>query len=185
MIAISYPFTMVLITVLWVLTRAYFWKKQGCIRWKREAELLLVYICIVVIARFTFFPFSKVDGKVQPLLFDPNNIYPFWINLKPVVYLLDYEIRREAIVNFVGNTCMFIPVGIVWPIVFRELDKPWKVIAAGVGYSLCIEILQLPFFGRCSDVDDLLLNSLGYILGYGVYLLVKWIINRVKRFLKK
>lgn len=181
MIEIPYSFTMCFITLLWLFVRGYYWKKQGFINWKREMQLTLVYVCIVVIARFTFFPFSKVNGKVQPLLFDPNNIYPFWINLEPVIHLFEYEIRREAIVNFVGNTCMFIPVGIIWPIVFKELDNPWKVIAAGVGYSLIIEIIQLPFFGRCSDVDDLLLNSIGYIAGYGIYLLVKTAVRFIKQ----
>ena len=48
-----------------------------------------------------------------------------------------------------------------------------KVIAAGAGYSLLIEIFQLPFFDRVSDIDDLLLNSLGFLMGYGIYLLVR------------
>jgi glycopeptide antibiotics resistance protein len=73
---------------------------------------------------------------------------------------------------------MFVPLGIVWPSVFRQLDSHSKVIAAGVGYSLLIEILQLPFFDRVSDIDDLLLNSLGFLIGYGIYLLVK-IVNRL------
>ena len=68
---------------------------------------------------------------------------------------------------------MFIPVGIVWPYVFKELDKPWKVIAAGFGFTLIIEILQLPFYDRLSDIDDLILNTLGYLTGYGIYLLIK------------
>ena len=70
---------------------------------------------------------------------------------------------------------MFIPVGIVWPIVYKQLDKPWKVVAAGVGFSLVIEILQLPFFDRVSDVDDLILNSIGFLTGYGIYLFIKQI----------
>ena len=37
---------------------------------------------------------------------------------------------------------------------------------------MCIEILQLPFFDRVSDIDELLLNSLGFMAGYGIYLLV-------------
>ena len=84
----------------------------------------MVYICIIVVTRFTFCPFGKVDGKIQPL-------------------------------------------------VFKKLDTPAKVIAAGVGFSFCIEILQLPFYDRVSDVDDLILNSLGYTIGYGIYAGVK------------
>ena len=67
---------------------------------------------------------------------------------------------------------MFIPVGIIWPIVYKELDTHKKVIAAGVGFSLCIEILQLPFFDRVTDIDDLIMNSAGYLVGYGICLLV-------------
>ncbi|MBR5859317.1 MAG: VanZ family protein, partial [Clostridia bacterium] len=46
-------------------------------------------------------------------------------------------------------------------------------IAAGAGVSLLIEILQLPFYDRVSDIDDLLLNTLGFAIGYGIYRLVK------------
>ena len=35
--------------------------------------------------------------------------------------------------------------------------------------SLAIEILQLPFFDRISDIDDLILNALGYSMGYGIW----------------
>ena len=68
---------------------------------------------------------------------------------------------------------MFVPVGIVYPIVYKKLNTHVKVIAAGIGFSLAIELLQLLFFDRVSDVDDLILNSLGYLLGYLIYLLVK------------
>ena len=173
MIAISYPFVIGLITVLWILTRILIWKKTGHVSVRREAELILVYICLAVVARFTFFPFSKVDGKVQPLIFDAVQMWNFRINLLPLVYITDYEALWEMKVNLIGNTAMFIPVGIIWPSVFRKLDTHRKVIAAGVGFSLFIEILQLPFYDRVTDIDDLILNSLGFLLGYGIFLLVK------------
>ena len=173
MIGISYLSVMVGITVLWIFVRGMVCLRQKRFSLKRELQLLLVYICVVVVTRFTFFPFSKVDGQVQPLLFDASRIFPPRINLLPVVYLFDYPIFREALINFIGNTAMFIPLGIVWPSVFKKLDTHGKVIAAGVGCSLLIEILQLPFFDRVSDIDDLLLNSLGFLMGYGIYLLVR------------
>lgn len=173
MIQIPFSGTIAFITCLWILTRVFFWIRNKQISLKREAELILVYICLVVVARFTFFPFSKVNGQVQPLLFDSGSIFPPRINLVPLVYLFDYEIRREALINVIGNTAMFIPIGIIWPCVFRKLNTHTKVIAAGVGLSLFIEILQLPFFDRVSDIDDLLLNSLGFLLGYGLYRIVK------------
>ena len=201
MIRIYYGPVLLCISALWILVRCMVNLYQDRFFWKRELQLLLVYICIVVVTRFTFFPFSRVDGQIQPLLLvylcilvvtrftffpfsrmdgqiqplllDPENIFPPRINLIPFVYLFDYPVFREAVRNLIGNAAMFIPLGIVWPSVFRKLDSHGKVIAAGVGYSLLIELVQLPFFDRVSDIDDLILNSLGFLLGYGIYLLVK------------
>ena len=173
MVAISYGAMVTFITALWLLVRGYFAVRTKTIRWKREVQLILVYICLIVVVRFTFCPFGKVDGQIQPLLFNDSQMFPPRINLIPVVYLLDYLIAGEAVLNVVGNTAMFIPIGIIWPMVFKELDSHGKVIAAGVGFSLCIEILQLPFFDRVTDIDDLILNSLGFLIGYGICLLLR------------
>ena len=173
MVAISYGAMVALITAGWLLVRGYFAVKTKTIHWKREAELLLVYICLIVVVRFTFCPFGKVNGQIQPLLFNASQMFPPRINLIPVVYLLDYLIAGEAVLNVVGNTAMFIPIGIIWPMVFKELDSHGKVIAAGVGFSLCIEVLQLPFIDRVTDIDELILNSLGFLIGYGICLLLR------------
>ena len=173
MICIPFSLTFAAITALWIFIRAAICFRRNRCSLKRELQLLLVYVCIVVVVRFTFFPFGTVDGAVQPLEFDAANAFPPRINWVPFVYLFDYPVFREALINLIGNTAMFIPLGIVWPAVFRELNTHTKAIAAGVGTSLLIEILQLPFYVRCSDIDDLILNSTGYLMGYGIYLLVK------------
>lgn len=178
---IPYPSVILGITCLWILVRLIVNLRQKRFSWKRELQLILVYICITVVTRFTFFPFSKVDGQVQPLIFDLAKSFPPRINLIPFIYLFDYPVFREALLNLIGNTTMFIPLGVVWPSVFKKLNTHGKVIAAGVGYSLCIEILQLPFVDRVSDIDDLILNSLGFLTGYGIYLLARAIGRAVKR----
>ena len=173
MISITYPTLILAISLLWVVLRIIVNVRQRKVLWRRELELLLVYICLIVVARITFFPFSKVDGQVQPLILDTARILPFRLNFVPLVYLFDYPTMGEILINIIGNTTMFIPIGIIWPLVFRDLNSHGKIIAAGVGFSLCIEILQLPFFDRVSDVDDLILNTLGFLIGYGIYLLIK------------
>lgn len=180
MIAISYTCVNIAITVCWLLARILAYGKTKTFSRKREAQLILVYICIMVVARFTLFPFGKVDGHVQPLLFSAGQMLPLKVNLVPLVHLLDYKILWEARINVIGNVAMFIPIGVIFPAVFRQLDTPAKAIAAGAGFSLAIEILQLPFFERTSDVDDLILNSLGYCIGYGLYLLVKYLFRHKK-----
>ena len=59
------------------------------------------------------------------------------------------------------------------PIIYRKMDHFGKVIAAGAFISLCIELMQLPFATRVTDIDDLILNTLGVMIGYGIYSLVK------------
>ena len=156
-------------TAIWLVVRVIIWVRQKSIDWKREAILLLMYINLAVIIRFVFFPKELVDGHVQPLVFDPDSVIPFRINMVPLVHMLEYDSIRDIIWNVVGNAAMFIPSGIVLPILYRKLDGFWKVVAGGALISLCIEILQLPFASRASDVDDLVLNTLGVAVGYGIY----------------
>lgn len=169
MVTISFLTAELLFTAIWLLSRIVVWKQQGQIRWKREAVLLLMYINIAVMIRFVFFPRALVNGHVQPLVFDPETAFPPRVNFVPFVFLMDYDNVRDIIWNTVGNMALFIPTGIVLPIIYKKPDSFWKVVAAGALVSLCIEILQLPFPSRVSDVDDLILNTLGVAAGYGIY----------------
>ena len=178
MVEIPYSVMVLAISIAWMAVRATVCIRQRKVELRREALLLLVYICIIVVVRFTFCPFRKVAGEIQPLLFDPAQVWPFRVNLVPAVHLMDYPRRSEALLNLIGNTAMFLPLGIVWPGVFPKLDRHWKVLAAGAGFSLCIELMQLPFFDRVSDIDDLLLNTLGFAAGYGIWLLCRFIGRR-------
>ena len=84
-----------------------------------------------------------------------------------------YDNKRDLLLNVIGNTAMFIPSGIILPLIYKNLNSFWKVVATGTMISLCIEIIQLPFSVRASDVDDLILNTLGVAIGYGIYAAVK------------
>lgn len=180
-INIYYPQMLIFISLCWLIVRAIVCRRQGSFELRREAVLLLVYICLIVIARFTFFPFSKVDGMIQPLVFDLSQMLPPRINLVPFVNLTDYPERQEIILNIVGNSTMFIPVGIVWPSLLPQLRKAGAGLAAGVGFSLAIEILQLPFFDRVTDIDDLILNVLGYAVGYGIWLFSRFLGRKLRK----
>lgn len=165
----------VFITILWIIVRAAvaFNCKQFSV--KRELQMLLVYICIVVISRFVYFGFHLVDGKIVPLKIgfgpDPDEL----ISFKPFFFLVDrYDGWR---MNVIGNIAMFIPVGIVWPICFKKLDTYKKTVLAGFGYTLLIEISQLICYGRHTDIDDLILNTMGVAIGA----LIVFGIRKVKR----
>ena len=173
MVEIPFLFLEGAFTAIWLIIRIAVWMKQKKIDFKREVVLLLMYINLAVILRFTFFPMSKVNGHIQPLVLDTAAVFPFRVNLIPLVNLFDYDSKRDLLLNVIGNTAMFVPSGIVLPIVYKGLNTHRKVISAGIGVSLCIEILQLPFYDRVSDIDDLILNTIGVIVGYGIYTLLQ------------
>ena len=172
MFEISFLGLELVFAAIWLLTRLMVWKRQGGVNWKREALLLLMYINLAVILRFVFFPRELLDGHIQPLVFDAA-AFPFRVNLVPLKHLFRFGSMRDLVWNVVGNAAMFVPSGIVLPIVYPKLNRFWKALAAGALISLCIEILQLPFASRASDVDDIILNTLGVAVGYGIYALVK------------
>ena len=173
MTEISFTAIELIFAFIWIICRAAVIIKNKKIDWKREALLLLMYINLAVIIRFTFCPMETVNGKVQPLIFDPETAFPFRVNLIPFVNLFDYDNRRDLLLNVIGNAAMFIPSGIVLPVIYKKLNNFIKVVGAGALISLCIEIIQLPFSVRASDVDDLILNTAGVVVGYGVYALVR------------
>lgn len=156
-------------SVIWLIIRVITWLKQGKIDWKREALLLLMYVNLAVIIRFAFFPMARINGKIQPLIFEADKVFPFKVNLEPFVHLAEYDNRKHMILNLIGNIGMFIPSGIILPIIYKKLNSFGKIVLTGFLMSLAIEILQLPFAVRTSDVDDLLLNTAGVILGYVIY----------------
>lgn len=163
MIEITYMQMFVFITLIWVLVRfiiANGFKKFSA---KRELQMLLVYICIVVIARFVYFPLHHIDGKIGALMIGFTEAPSDMISFIPFYFLFD---RYDGwLINIIGNIAMFIPVGIVLPICFRKLENIKKTVFAGVGLILFIELTQLICPERHTDIDDLILNTSGVAIG--------------------
>lgn len=55
-----------------------------------------------------------------------------------------------------------------------------RAVFAGALMSLCIEILQLPLSDRTSDINDLILNISGVVIGYGIYTMARKIRRKAK-----
>ena len=166
------------VVILWLVFRLAAYSKSKRINWRSEAIQLFFLINLLVIHRVTFHPFSKVDGQVQPLIFDISTAWPFRVNLIPFVNLLDYDSKRDLLLNLIGNFALFIPTGIVTPLIYKRINTLKKVILTGFLISLTIEIIQLPFAVRASDVDDLILNTAGCLTGYGIYALIRAVASK-------
>ena len=76
---------------------------------------------------------------------------------------------RHAYVNLIGNVVMFIPLGIFPPFIWRKMRSFPKVTAVGAAVIIGVEVLQyVTLLGSC-DVDDLILNLFGVVIGYGLW----------------
>lgn len=177
MMEISFMTGEIRFTVAWIIIRIFIWNRKKRIDWKHETMLILMYVNLFVIIRYAFFPFGKVNGRIQPLIFDLNNIFPFRINIEPFIHLSDYSYKKDMWINILGNFALFIPTGIILPIIYKRLNSFLSVVFSGRFMSLCIELIQLPFSTRTTDIDDLILNTLGVLTGYIIYRRVKLLKN--------
>jgi len=88
---------------------------------------------------------------------------------------------KAVILNLGGNVAGFMPFGFILPIVSRRGRHWYNAFLLGFFLSLCIEATQLVFKVGSFDVDDLLLNTVGGILGFASYKVVQGIRIRRKR----
>ena len=77
-----------------------------------------------------------------------------------------------AIVNLLGNVLPFMLIGLLAPLVFRTFS--WqKALVLGVLTGLTFEVMEVVFRVGIFDVDDVILNAFGVIVGYGVFVIFK------------
>ncbi|MDD3278185.1 MAG: VanZ family protein [Lachnospiraceae bacterium] len=87
-------------------------------------------------------------------------------NLIPLVGL-----TAEDLFGTIMNIILFVPLGVLLPMLWKRGTSWWQTVLAGFSFSLLIELLQL-FNWRATDVNDLIMNTLGAALGYGIYYLL-------------
>lgn len=68
--------------------------------------------------------------------------------------------------NVLGNLAVFLPMGFFVPILKGPWTSAFRVALVCMILSLAIETLQYDSGRRVADIDDVLLNTLGGILGY-------------------
>lgn len=101
-------------------------------------------------------------------------------------YVYREQVGMKAFfLNVFGNVLAFVPYGFFLPVVSRRSKKWWNTILLSFGFSLCVELIQLAFRVGSFDVDDILLNTIGGVLGYVGYRIVQHIRIRRRRRAKR
>jgi glycopeptide antibiotics resistance protein len=70
--------------------------------------------------------------------------------------------------NALGNIALLLPLGLLGPIVLPALDRWWRIALVALLVSTSIELMQLAVPDRSADIDDVIVNVAGALLGYGI-----------------
>lgn len=132
------------------------------VNWHHEILLLLLFMFIVGLLSIA------LTGNFNIKNFDVDriNLIPFKILVETYQEVFINNNINYFIINFLGNIIMFIPIGLFIPILYKTNNL--IVILSGFCFSLFIEMSQL-FLIRGTDIDDLIFNTLGVILGLVIF----------------
>ncbi len=160
----------------------YIRKKKIEINYYHEIGLFIFTIFIVGLASQTIIPKLEITPSnrlsIVKTRVHKTNLIPFKIIEETYREIIKYKNINYFLINFLGNIIMFIPIGFFLSLLWKLEDK--KVVMIGFCSSLFIETSQL-FLRRGTDVDDLILNTLGVYLGLVLYKLLKKIRKNVSK----
>lgn len=126
--------------------------------------LFLVYFIVL----FYFLFFSEEMGRTYSERAYHYNLVPFREIGRFIKYWRVLGMKA-VLLNIVGNVVAFVPFGIFLPIISTRSKKLWRATYYSFELSLFVELLQLITKVGSFDVDDLLLNTLGGMIGFLIY----------------
>lgn len=81
-------------------------------------------------------------------------------------------------INLIGNIILLVPIGFMVPFIYKRISWIESIILA-IASGLFIEVMQVILRVGIFDIDDVILNAFGVIIGYGMFkLLQKWVRER-------
>lgn len=105
------------------------------------------------------------------------------VNLTPFKEIFRYTIgSRKFFKNIIGNIVLFIPYG-YFAAYFPKNKKMLTVGFLTLLVSFSIEAIQYRI-GRVFDIDDIILNTFGGVIGYLIFIILDSIKNRLPRFMR-
>ncbi|MBA9028582.1 VanZ family protein [Peribacillus huizhouensis] len=102
------------------------------------------------------------------------------VNLIPFYTLYQYIFETNtnvddwnsvSLLNISANLLLFSPFGFFIPLIWEKWYSFKRVLFLGLTVTCFIEIIQM-FIGRSTDIDDVILNTFGILIGYGVFLML-------------
>ncbi|MCC8153569.1 MAG: VanZ family protein [Tannerellaceae bacterium] len=179
------PFLMIIGFVFWII-RGKVLKKRGLKRsgFVRETLLLLFPCYIAGLLMLIATPanlwsliwfrliYGYSGGEISPLFSGEFNFVP------TIFRYITGELTGGSWVVFMllGNILLFLPFGFLLPMVWEKKTFA-KYICVGIVTTVVLELIQ-PIMGRSFDIDDLIMNTIGFLTGYCFYIICTYIYKK-------
>ncbi len=134
-------------------------------RWT-SALLLLEYIFIIYCSTVIFRP-TNPERRYD--------FHPFWS------YRAIEGGTLSLVSEIIMNVVVFIPVGFLLGAAFKGMTW-WKVLLIACSISVSVETLQFFLMRGFSEFDDVMHNTIGGIIGFGLYSLIRTMNRDIRRF---
>lgn len=162
--------------------------------------MLIIFIVVITTVRISYIRTTNekvvIHNEILNLLFiiyvlllfelltGTENSLGSGINYIPFKEIMRYKFGSKMFIyNVFGNILIFIPFGYFISRYIKP-KKVWPIIMDALITSITVEIVQLKI-GRSFDIDDAMLNILGAILGYFVYIALDAIYKHLPKIFQK
>lgn len=158
--------------------------------------MLLLFVIILIVIRFAKLIINKEKFvffkdfytllfvlymlALYYLLLSTENATAYGTNLIPFKEMTRYSMGSKGFFyNVIGNIALFIPFG-YFVSNYIKANKTHQIVLISIISSLTAELIQFKI-GRAFDVDDIILNTVGAIIGFLCYLFINYIKEKLPK----
>ena len=100
--------------------------------------------------------------------FETSNLIPFATIIEYIIGVISNDINTSiVIINFATNLLLFAPMGFFIPVLFQNRIKNIKqFVIMIIILTLIVEMLQFITYRGSTDIDDIILNTIGAVIMY-------------------
>lgn len=170
--------------IIYILIRSVYVKKMKKeIEWLREIWLSIFVVYMIALLSQTIIPsftFGRDDLTGEVFFWVNKENTNASVNLIPFNTIYEFLSCNDkvdswgqvSILNLMANLFLFMPFGFLLPELWRRFESLKSMILYGLIFTFSIEFVQF-FIGRSSDIDDIILNLISIIIGYGGFIVCK------------
>lgn len=156
-------------------------KKEDCTKRRimRVTSVILFVLYLLILADFTlvdetlgrnvFNILSWNETEFFDYVNNNTNLIPFeTVELFINGYFNNKLTLLDMLGNIFGNLAAFMPFDFFVPLIFKGINRWYKLMSVVLPSVIAVELLQFVFLTGSSDIDDVILNSMGALIMYAV-----------------